>query len=73
MKTSEYLYGVGSEHWWNLPYGEAIVERIERAEELLSLLYEEDFMNRDEPRANSVKLAITHNKRLLKERVSITH
>jgi hypothetical protein len=67
MKTSEYLYGVSSDVWWDMPYGEAIEFKIGCAEILLRKLYLVGFMDRDEVRATAVTNAIKHNKGLLKE------
>ena len=66
-KSTYYLYDLDPKILINLAYVEAINLKIDSAKKLIKVLFELNFMNRDNTRINDVNKAIKFNQALLEE------
>jgi hypothetical protein len=66
-KSTEYLYGIDSSKFSDLPYTVALQYKVKKAKELLDKLLEENFRQRDDDRVVAVYKAIKFNEALLLE------
>ena len=66
-KSTYYLYDLDPKLLINLSYVEAINLKIDSAKKLIKVLFELNFMNRDNTRINDVNKAIKFNQALLEE------
>jgi len=68
VKTTEYLYGVQPEAFKSLNYVDALVFKITSAKaQLGKLLYNFNYIDRDDYRVNDIIKAIKFNEQLLSE------
>lgn len=67
MKSSRYLYDCNGEDFAGMSYEDALLYKISCAKELVSVLNDVNFKNRDTKRINDVLKAIEFNKELLRE------
>ncbi len=66
-KSTYYLYDLDPKLLINLSYVEAINLKIDSAKKLIKVLFEPNYMNRDNNRVNDVYKAIKFNQALLEE------
>ena len=66
-KSTYYLYDLDPKLLINLSYVEAINLKIDSAKKLIKVLFEPNFMDRNNPRINDVNKAIKFNQALLEE------
>lgn len=66
-KSTYYLYDLDPKSLINLSYVEAINLKIDSAKKLIKVLFEPDYMNRDNTRVNDVYKALKFNQALLEE------
>ena len=66
-KSTYYLYDLDPKLLINLSYVEAIGLKIDSAKKLIKVLFEPNYMNRDNTRINAVYKAIKFNQALLEE------
>ena len=66
-KSTYYLYDLDPKSLINLSYVEAINLKIDSAKKLIKVLFEPNYMNRDNTRINDVYKAIKFNQALLEE------
>ena len=66
-KSTYYLYDLDPKLLINLSYVEAINLKIDSAKKLIKLLFEPNFMDRNNTRINDVYKAIKFNQALLEE------
>ena len=66
-KSTYYLYDLDPKLLINLSYVEAINLKIDSAKKLIKVLFEPNFMDRDNSRINDVYKAIKFNQALLEE------
>ena len=66
-KSTYYLYDLDPKLLINLSYVEAINLKIDSAKKLIKVLFEPNYMNRDNTRINDVYKAIKFNQALLEE------
>ena len=66
-KSTYYLYDLDPKLLVNLSYVEAINLKIDSAKKLIKVLFEPNFMDRDNTRINDVYKAIKFNQALLEE------
>lgn len=67
LKSTYYLYDLDPKLLINLSYVEAINLKIDSAKKLIRLLFEPNFMDRNNTRINAVYKAIKFNQALLEE------
>ena len=67
LKSTYYLYDLDPKLLINLSYVEAINLKIDSAKKLIKVLFEPNFMNRNNTRINAVYKAIKFNQALLEE------
>ena len=67
MHTTEYLYGIQSSEFANLPYTEAIRYKLDKAKILIYELVYHDYRTRDDLRILKIGKAIKFNNQLLEE------
>lgn len=66
-KSTYYLYDLDPKLLINLSYVEAINLKIDSAKKLIKVLFEQNFMDRNNTRINAVYKAIKFNQALLEE------
>lgn len=66
-KSTYYLYDLDPKLLINLSYVEAINLKIDSAKKLIKVLFEPNYMDRDNTRINDVNKAIKFNQALLEE------
>lgn len=66
-QSTDYLYGVDSKTFMDLPYKDALNFKIKAAKSLLKVLFEPGYLKADHYRINSVSKAIKFNLNLLEE------
>lgn len=67
LKSTYYLYDLDPKLLINLSYVEAINLKIDSAKKLIKVLFEPNFMDRNNSRINAVYKAIKFNQALLEE------
>ena len=67
LKSTYYLYDLDPKLLINLSYVEAINLKIDSAKKLIKVLFEPNFMDRNNTRINDVYKAIKFNQALLEE------
>lgn len=67
LKSTYYLYDLDPKLLINLSYVEAINLKIDSAKKLIRVLFEPNFMDRNNTRINAVYKAIKFNQALLEE------
>ena len=67
MKSTMYLYGEPATNFIELPYGIALLARLDAAKALRGELIKPHYELRDDERLNAVVKAIKHNEYLLAE------
>ena len=67
LKSTYYWYDLDPKLLINLSYVEAINLKIDSAKKLIKVLFEPNFMDRNNTRINAVYKAIKFNKALLEE------
>lgn len=67
LKSTYYLYDLDPKLLINLSYVEAINLKIDSAKKLIKVLFEPNFMDRNNTRINAVYKAIKFNQALLEE------
>ena len=67
LKSTYYLYDLDPKLLINLSYVEAINLKIDSAKKLIKVLFEPNYMNRNNTRINAVYKAIKFNQALLEE------
>lgn len=67
IKSSKYLYNISASEFADMKYIDALHYKINKAKELLNLLVDVSYLERDNARLNDVLKAIQYNEELIEE------